>query len=225
MGRRTRLARPALVLAVGVSLVSAGGARAQAPEVVDHNLAVRTAASGLNQPIAMAFIGRDDFLVLEKASGRVLRVLDGGVQGAVLDLAVNSASERGLLGHRAASGLPRQPGVYLYWTESTTGADSTAARRRAAARQSRRPVRLERLDADARPQHHPAARVPGGRRPAAARQPQRRRARVRAGRQAVHRHRRQRPPRLDAEPACDRAVLSGRSADDQFGGPQPDNAH
>lgn len=94
------------------------------PTLRDGNLAVRTAAAGLSQPTAMAFIGRDDFLVLEKASGRVMRFRDGAALGRVLDLAVNSASERGLLGIAVDPGFPANPSVYLYWTESTTGADS-----------------------------------------------------------------------------------------------------
>jgi glucose/arabinose dehydrogenase len=36
-----------------------------------------------------------------------------------LDLAVNSASERGLLGIALHPRFPRNPRVYLYWTEST----------------------------------------------------------------------------------------------------------
>ena len=38
---------------------------------------------------------------------------------AVLDLAVNSGSERVLLGITLHPEFPRNPGVYLYWTEST----------------------------------------------------------------------------------------------------------
>ena len=41
-----------------------------------------------------------------------------------MDLAVNSASERGLLGIALHPDFPTNPGVYLYWTESTTGADT-----------------------------------------------------------------------------------------------------
>jgi glucose/arabinose dehydrogenase len=41
-----------------------------------------------------------------------------------LDLAVNFGSERGLLGIALHPAFPANPGVYLYWTESTTGADS-----------------------------------------------------------------------------------------------------
>ena len=72
----------------------------------------------------MAFIGTDDMLVLEKNTGQVQRVVDGVVQSTVLDLAVNFASERGLLGIALHPDFPTDPGVYLYWTESTTGADT-----------------------------------------------------------------------------------------------------
>lgn len=100
-------------------------ARAEAaPSVVDPNLAVRTAASGLDQPISIAFIGRNDMLVLEKASGKVQRVVNGVVQGTVLDLAVNSASERGLLGIALDPQFFISGRVFLFWSESTTGADS-----------------------------------------------------------------------------------------------------
>ena len=93
-----RRIRRGIALAVAVPLALAGTAAAQEPEVLDPDLAVREAASGLNQPTSMAFLGHDDFLVLEKATGQVKRVRDGEVRGAVLDLAVNSSSERGLLG-------------------------------------------------------------------------------------------------------------------------------
>jgi glucose/arabinose dehydrogenase len=96
-----------------------------APSVVDPNLAVRTAASGLDQPISMAFIGPNDMLVLEKATGKVQRVVDGVVQSTVLDLPVNSASERGLLGIALHPQFFIGGRVYLFWSESSTGADST----------------------------------------------------------------------------------------------------
>ena len=73
----------------------------------------------------MAFIGRNDFLVLEKASGKVQRVMNGALTATVLDLAVNSASERGLLGIALHPDFPVNPGVYLFWSESSTDADST----------------------------------------------------------------------------------------------------
>src|SRR5688572_8809937 len=97
---------------------------ARAQTLVDTSLGVTTVVSGLEQPIAMAFIGPNDILVTEKATGRVKRITNGNVTGVVLDLAVNSASERGLLGIALHPEFPQVPFVYLYNTESTTGADS-----------------------------------------------------------------------------------------------------
>ena len=98
---------------------------AQAPSLVDPNLRVRTVIENLDQPTSMAFLGPNDFFVLEKATGQVKRVVNGVVQSTVLDLAVNSGSERGLLGIALHPDFPATPHVYLYWTESTTGADTT----------------------------------------------------------------------------------------------------
>ncbi|HYY93947.1 MAG TPA: choice-of-anchor V domain-containing protein, partial [Pyrinomonadaceae bacterium] len=94
------------------------------PSMTVTNLGVRTVAVGLNQPTSMAFIGPDDFLVLEKTTGRVKRVKNGVVQGAVLDLPVNNASERGLLGLALHPNFASNGFVYFYWTESDTGGDS-----------------------------------------------------------------------------------------------------
>ena len=98
---------------------------AQSPSLVDPNLRVRTVIENLDQPTSMAFLGPNDFFVLEKATGQVKRVVNGVVQSTVLDLAVNSGSERGLLGIALHPDFPATPHVYLYWTESTTGADTT----------------------------------------------------------------------------------------------------
>ena len=105
--------------------------RAQtAPTVVDPKLEVRTVATGLSQPVQMQFVRDNDFLVLEKATGQIKRVRDGGAPEVVLDLAVNSNSERGLLGITLDKDFRRTGTLFLYWSETTTGADSTAARRR-----------------------------------------------------------------------------------------------
>ena len=108
------------------ALAAARPAAAQVPEMLDARLKVRTIVSGLNQPTNMAFLGSNDFLVLEKATGRVQRVTNGAIAGTVLDLAVNSASERGLLGIALHPQFPQDPSVYLFWSESSTGADSNA---------------------------------------------------------------------------------------------------
>ena len=120
---------PALVAALVVAMcfitMNSGEAQAVDPTVVDPTLAVRKVVDGLNQPTSMAFLGSNDILVLEKATGKVQRVVNGDIQSTVLDLAVNSASERGLLGIALHPQFPANPRVYLYWTESTTGADTT----------------------------------------------------------------------------------------------------
>ncbi|MCM3872254.1 MAG: PQQ-dependent sugar dehydrogenase [Pyrinomonadaceae bacterium] len=89
------------------------------PTMLDDNLMVSTVVTGLVQPTSMAFIGANDFLVLEKASGKVQRVSNGVLQGPVLDLNVNSASERGLLGVALHPQFALNGWVYLFWTEST----------------------------------------------------------------------------------------------------------
>jgi glucose/arabinose dehydrogenase len=121
-----RIRRWVVAGAVIAALAPATQAAAQQPEpsVVDPNLAVKPVVGGLTQPIGVAFLGRDDMLVLEKGTGQVKRVEGGAVTGTVLDLAVNSASERGLLGIALHPRFEHNGFVYLFWTESSTGADS-----------------------------------------------------------------------------------------------------
>jgi glucose/arabinose dehydrogenase len=121
--------RFAVFIALAVALVGTWIASGQQvepinPTVVDPNLSVRTVVAGLDVPTTMAFLDRGHILVLEKNTGRVQRVVNGAVQATVLDLAVNFGSERGLLGIALHPNFPSNPGVYLYWTESTTGADT-----------------------------------------------------------------------------------------------------
>ncbi|HEY0172588.1 MAG TPA: PQQ-dependent sugar dehydrogenase [Pyrinomonadaceae bacterium] len=109
-----------IVLALPVARQAAG------PSMTVPNLGVRTVVAGLDQPTSLAFLGPNDFLILEKATGRVVRVRNGVSLGAVLDLPVNSASERGLLGVALHPNFGTNGFAYLYWTESSTGADTTA---------------------------------------------------------------------------------------------------
>jgi glucose/arabinose dehydrogenase len=97
-------------------------------QMLDPNLQVTTfigAGAGLVQPIGIAFIGQNDAFILEKGSGQIKRAINGVLQPApVLDLAVNSASERGLLSIALHPNFPALPFVYVRWTESSTGADT-----------------------------------------------------------------------------------------------------
>jgi glucose/arabinose dehydrogenase len=116
------------IITLAVCALSASKATADTTPltVLDPNLQVTTVLNtGLNQPIGIVFLGASDFLVLEKASGQIKRVIGGVIQPTpVLDLAVNSNSERGLLSLALHPNFPAAPFVYVRWTESSTGADS-----------------------------------------------------------------------------------------------------
>jgi glucose/arabinose dehydrogenase len=100
----------------------------------DTGLAVATAADGLNQPTSVAFAG-SRMLVTEKATGKVRLIDKPGTATDVLDLAVNSFDERGLLGITVHPDFPDKPFVYLHWTwrgagdgpDQLLGADSDQA--------------------------------------------------------------------------------------------------
>jgi len=124
--RRVMTAFVCVTLAIAVMPGSPAIVAADGPTMLHPLLGVRPVAAGLVAPTSIAFLGANDLLVLEKATGRVLRVKSGVTSGVALDLAVNSASERGLLGIALHPDFPTRPFVYLYWTESSTGADSAA---------------------------------------------------------------------------------------------------
>ena len=107
----------------------------EGPTMLDTALRVTTVVSGLNQPSSMTFLGPNDFLVLEKTTGKVQHAVGGTLatalqfvtpSGATLqNLPVNNASERGLLGIALDPNFASNQLVYLYWTESSTGAVSS----------------------------------------------------------------------------------------------------
>ena len=97
------------------------------PTVNDPNLRVAEVFKGLDFPTSMAFLGRNDILVLEKNKGTVQRIVDGKMQpDPVLDVNVANLNERGMLGIAVAkqtnnNNAPRY--VFLYYTESGGGED------------------------------------------------------------------------------------------------------
>jgi glucose/arabinose dehydrogenase len=94
----------------------------------DPSLKVEQLVSGLDTPTIMAFIGPKDILVLQKNDGKVRRIIAGVLQpGHVHDVAVDSASERGLLGMTVHPQFPSTPFVYLYYTQSSTGSDTAGS--------------------------------------------------------------------------------------------------
>jgi glucose/arabinose dehydrogenase len=124
MSSRVRSVLALLSLSI---LLSGGGPAAQSPlpALVDPNLTVRAVITGLEQPTSMAFIGANEFLVLEKATGRVKHVINGALAQIVLDLAVNNASERGLLSIALHPQFTSNRFVYLYWTCTAVHGPST----------------------------------------------------------------------------------------------------
>jgi len=111
--------------ALGAAAALLFAADAGAQTVVDPKLEVVPVTTGLSQPVQMEFINdRGDFFVLEKPTGRVKLVRKGAEPQVVLDLTVNSNSERGLLGIALDKHFRHNGFVYLYWSETTEAADN-----------------------------------------------------------------------------------------------------
>jgi uncharacterized protein (TIGR03118 family) len=102
--------------------------------VLDPNLGVRTvvqlgpAGAPIN-PTNMVFVGDNDFLLIEKSTGKVDHIVNGVDEptsfnfgaGPIANLPVNFASERGLLGITLSPNFASDHYVYLYWTENNSG--------------------------------------------------------------------------------------------------------
>jgi glucose/arabinose dehydrogenase len=87
------------------------------PRVFDSGLKVEKVAEGLDLPTTMAFLGANDFLVLEKDKGTVVRVNNGIISGEpLLDVNVANSVERGMCGI-AVSKSGSTTYVFLYFTE------------------------------------------------------------------------------------------------------------
>lgn len=98
-----------------------------AQSVNDQNLNVESFVEGLNSPTSMAFLDNNNILVLEK-NGLVRLVSNGQLQSQpVLEVSVNTQSERGLLGIavQESSSIDNSSihnvntkNVFLYYTEA-----------------------------------------------------------------------------------------------------------
>ena len=91
------------------------------PTVHDDDYIIEKFVTGLEYPTTMEFIG-DDILVLEKNTGKVIRILENGVilNEPVLDVPVSVTWEAGLLGITSVSDK-----VYLFFTESLSDQSTT----------------------------------------------------------------------------------------------------
>lgn len=87
------------------------------PSVADATLKVEPVVDGLELPTTMAFLGPDDFIVLEKDKGIVLRVTNGIILNkSLLDVNVANSVERGMLGVTVSKNVSNTF-VFLYYTE------------------------------------------------------------------------------------------------------------
>ena len=95
---------------------------ASGPYFNDPGLRAEIVFRGLDFPSSMAFLGDDDFLVLEKNEGTVRRIVNGTMlENPLLKVNISSTGERGLLGIAVTrddnSTQNRAPYIFLYYTE------------------------------------------------------------------------------------------------------------
>jgi len=101
------------------SLLPASSLRAQS--LNDPNLIItEVPAPALNLPTGMRFLDSDSIFVIEKNSGQV-KLIENGLASVVLDLDVNTQSERGLLGIELHPNFATNGWTYLYYSAQTSG--------------------------------------------------------------------------------------------------------
>jgi len=88
------------------------------PGIHDPNLRIEEVTQGLELPTSMAFIGRDDILVLEKDKGTIQRIVNGQIMNKpLIDVNVSTNVERCMCGI-AVSMRNNTVNIFLYYTES-----------------------------------------------------------------------------------------------------------
>jgi aldose sugar dehydrogenase len=105
-----------LSLLLSFNATSLVAAQAAGPEMLHPRLGVRPVVTGLTLPTTMAFLSASEMLVLEKNTGIVQYVSNGAIDHPAIDLAVNTSSERGLLGIALDPDFEENHFVYLYWS-------------------------------------------------------------------------------------------------------------
>jgi glucose/arabinose dehydrogenase len=89
------------------------------PSLSDRNLKIETVVTGFAFPTGITFLGNNEFLLLEKDTGNVYRIVNGNISNVVIHLNVSSEDERGLLGVVASrNDKSKQDNnfVFLYFT-------------------------------------------------------------------------------------------------------------
>ena len=130
--------------------------------------------AGLSQPVQMEWIGDDDFLVLEKATGQVKRIRDGGAPDRARSTVHWPPENIAATPEEAAERLFRLRGYRF--SDPTLPADNADLARRPVIDFAR--PRSGRVDADRRPVAQRGANVPAGSGATSSRHPPRRRKRI-----------------------------------------------
>jgi aldose sugar dehydrogenase len=104
-----------------ISQLNSSNNKIKMPQITDSNLTVEVVVDGLNMPTTMAFLGKDDFLILQK-NGSLVRVVDGMVSDKTrLDVPVAKGFYQGLLGiavtNQNITTKNNVTYVFLYYTE------------------------------------------------------------------------------------------------------------
>ena len=88
-------------------------------QIFDDDYFIEKFTDGLEWPTTMTFID-GDILILEKSTGKVIRIQENGLRYSepVLDVGVGFAGEAGMLGIESTDNY-----VYLYYTKSCNGMD------------------------------------------------------------------------------------------------------
>ena len=95
------------------------------PSLTDKNLKLDTIYDQLDTPTSITFLGKDDFLVSERNSGLIYRVINGvRLEQPLIDLNVSSID--GVLGLALSGSATNNKGhenayVFVYYDENTAG--------------------------------------------------------------------------------------------------------
>jgi aldose sugar dehydrogenase len=87
--------------------------------LTDSGLRVEEVARGPKFATGMAFLSQDDIVMIEKNTGKVIRIQNGArLDQPLLTVNVANVSERGLLGIAVSEEDSRPPYLFLYYTEA-----------------------------------------------------------------------------------------------------------
>lgn len=103
---------------MAAGLLAAGLCRGQT--LVSPDYFAEPVCIGLFFPTTMEFIGANEFLVLEKNTGKVKHVANGAIVGDAASLPVANNGERGLLGIARHPNFSSNNYVYVYYSRATS---------------------------------------------------------------------------------------------------------